>query len=218
MLEGEMMSVATGQKRAKQQRLVPRWTVEQYLALSEDDEKSELIDGVLIVSPSPGFWHQDITHRLLHLLERWIYANDLGQIWFDLDMVLDEKRGIVYRPDLVYLSKTHLHRLQRERIFGPADLCVEIISSSDKPQVLLRKHQDYARYGVRWYWEIHRREQDWQLLEYELGQAQEYVLRQELTGQDWFEPGLFPGLIFRLGPLASGEYKKAVKGKARRII
>jgi Uma2 family endonuclease len=100
-----MMSVATGQKRTKQQRLVPRWTVEQYLALSEDDEKSELIDGVLIVSPSPGSWHQDITHRLLHLLERWVYANNLGQIWFDLDMVLDEKCGIVYRPDLVYLSK-----------------------------------------------------------------------------------------------------------------
>jgi Uma2 family endonuclease len=218
MLEGEVMSVATGQKRAKQQRLVPRWTVEQYLALSEDDEKSELIDGVLIVSPSLGFWHQDVCGELLFLLKRWVRAHDLGQIWFDLDMVLDEKRGIVYRPDLVYLSKTHLHRLQRERIFGPADLCVEIISSSDKPQVLLRKHQDYARYGVRWYWEIHCREQDWQLLEYELGQAQEYVLKQELTGQDWFEPGLFPGLIFRLGPLASGEYKQAVKGQAKRLL
>jgi Uma2 family endonuclease len=218
MLEGEMMSVATGQKRTKQQRLVPRWTVEQYLALPEDDEKSELIDGVLIVSPSPGFWHQDVCGELLFLLKRWVRAHDLGQIWFDLDMVLDEKRGIVYRPDLVYLSKTHLHRLRRERIFGPADLCVEIISSSDKPQVLLRKHQDYARYGVRWYWEIHRREQDWQLLEYELGQAQEYVLRQELTGQDWFEPGLFPGLIFRLGPLASGEHKQVVKGQAKRLL
>jgi Uma2 family endonuclease len=195
-----------------------RLTVEQYLSLPEDDEKSELIDGVLIVSPSVGFWHQSLGFHLQVVLHRWIRAHDLGQIWFDLDMVLDEKRGIVYRPDLVYLSKTHLHRLRRERIFGPADLCVEIISSSDKPQVLLRKHQDYARYGVRWYWEIHRREQDWQLLEYELGQAQEYVLRQELTGQDWFEPGLFPGLIFRLGPLASGEYKQAVKGQAKRLL
>jgi Uma2 family endonuclease len=195
-----------------------RLTVEQYLSLPEDDEKSELIDGVLIVSPSAGFWHQNLSFHLQVVLHRWIKARDLGQIWFDLDMVLDEKRGIVYRPDLVYLSKTHLHRLLRERVFGPADLCVEIISSSDKPQVLLRKHQDYARYSVRWYWEIHRREQDWQLLEYELGQAQEYVLKQELTGQDWFEPGLFPGLIFRLGPLASGEYKQAVKGQAKRLL
>ncbi|GBD37061.1 hypothetical protein HRbin36_02191 [bacterium HR36] len=205
------------QKRAKRNETL-RWSVEQYLALPEDDEKTELIDGVLVVSPSAGFWHQDIAHRLLHVLERWVRANDLGQVWFDLDMVLDEKRGIVYRPDLVYLSTAHLNRLQRERIFGPADLCVEIVSLSDKPHVLLRKHQDYARYGVGWYWEIHRREGDWQLLEYELGQAQEYVLRQEVTGQEWFEPGLFAGLIFRLGPLADGDYKKAVKGKARRLI
>jgi len=217
-MEGDSMAVAARRRKRANRGEVPRWSVEQYLALPEDDEKSELIDGVLVVSPSAGFWHQDLCGELLFLLKRWVRAHGLGQIWFDLDMVLDEKRGIVYRPDLVYLSKAHLNRLRRERIFGPADLCVEIISTSDKPQVLLRKHQDYARYGVRWYWEIHRREADWQLLEYELGQAQEYVLRQEVSGQEWFEPGLFAGLIFRLGPLAEGDFKQAVKGKVRRLI
>jgi hypothetical protein len=46
-----------------------------------------------------------------------------------------------------------------------------------------------------------------------------YVSRAEVVGDEWFKPGLFPGLVFRLPPMIAGEdLKLAVKGKAKKLV
>jgi hypothetical protein len=45
-----------------------------------------------------------------------------------------------------------------------------------------------------------------------------YGCRSEIVGAQWFEPGLFPGLVFRLPQLLAGDLKAAVKGKAKKLM
>ncbi|MDW8224340.1 MAG: Uma2 family endonuclease, partial [Gemmatales bacterium] len=119
----------------------------------------------------------------------------------------------------VYLAKQHMERNRNHRIYGPADLCVEILSPGDRPSVVLKKHEHYARFGVPWYWEITGGPSGpWRIVEYQLSARKQYQVKQEKTGQEWFEPGIFPGLVFRLDKLAAGEFKAAVKGKAKRLV
>ena len=43
----------------------------EFLSLPESVERIELIDGEVIVSPSPLFWHQEVLGRLVFALRRW---------------------------------------------------------------------------------------------------------------------------------------------------
>src|SRR5437870_7074658 len=44
---------------------------EEFLALPESVNKIELIDGEVIVSPSPSFWHQEVLRRIVLALGKW---------------------------------------------------------------------------------------------------------------------------------------------------
>jgi Uma2 family endonuclease len=191
----------------------------EYLAYPEDDRFMELIDGVLYMSPSPAGWHQSLSFRILRILDPWVEKHQLGALWQDLDMILQESPPIVYRPDIVYLAKDHAEQYRNYRIYGPAELCVEILSASDRPAVMLRKHQDYARFGVPWYWEISGGPSGpWRIVEYKLASGQRYEVVQERSGEEWFAPGVFAGLEFRLDRIAAGQYKAGVRGKAKRLV
>ncbi len=204
------MSVA--QRIAAPTRLM---TAEEYLSGPEDEFKSELIYGELVMSPSARDWHQDLQLVLAYLLRLWVRAFDLGWVWHALDMVLDTAKHLVYRPDVLFLAKKHAKRRSRDRVFGPADLGVEILSPSVRSRILQRKFADYERYGVAWYWIIdvnRKRIEENQLVN------GVYVCRQEIEGDEWFEPGVFPGLEFRLAGLIEGDLKSAVKGKAKKLV
>ncbi len=192
-----------------------RMTVEQYLSGPPDEFKCELIYGELVMSPSARDWHQDLQLVLAYLLRLWVRAFDLGWVWHDLDMVLDVKKHLVYRPDVLFLSKRHGARRSRDRVFGPADLGVEILSPSDTPRILQRKFTDYERYGVAWYWLIDAKRKT--IEENQLVNGV-YVCRSKVSGDEWFEPGVFPGLQFRLSGLIEGDLKTAVKGKAKKLV
>ena len=55
-------------------------------------------------------------------------------------------------PDLTFVSNERLHLLTRDRLDGPADLVVEIISPDSVRRDRRDKFDEYARAGVREYW------------------------------------------------------------------
>ena len=179
--------------------------------------RTELIYGEVVVAASPTHEHQSFVHNLGEVLRRWTRQKKLGSISFDLDMVLDEAKDLVYRPDLQFLAADHAGRRRNGRVFGPADLCVEVLSPSDTPWVQKRKFSDYERYGIPWYWTIQPEPDDLRLEEHELVDGA-YACRTEVVGDAWFAPAVFPGLIFRLPPLVDGDLKAAVKGQAKRLM
>jgi Uma2 family endonuclease len=67
--------------------------------------------------------------------------------------VLDEARGLVVQPDVVFLSNERLH-LVRNQVWGAPDIVVEVESTGTRQRDRVDKRGWYRRYGVREYWLI----------------------------------------------------------------
>ncbi|MDW7995726.1 MAG: Uma2 family endonuclease [Gemmatales bacterium] len=211
------MKVAGLQHRRRRKAMPRRMTLAQYLTDTSDERKLELLDGEVVVSPRPRAEHQQFEYYLEHVLSRWVVAHDLGEVWHEIDMILDPDKPLTYVPDIVFLAKEHAERLRDGRLYGPADLCIEIESPSDRPRVLRRKYRDYAQYGVRWYWLIRLTEAG-PFVEENENTGSEFTVCQEVEAGEWFRPKAFPGLEVNLAVLATGEFKPAVRGKAKRLV
>jgi Uma2 family endonuclease len=210
--------MATLTKRKPRSSPTKLLTTQEFLALPPDEEyESALIYGRMIIMPRPRPKHNDFLHDLGEILKRWIRHMKMGRLFFDNDLILDEENALVYAPDLMFLSSDNADQYRDEMIFAPVDLCVEILSPSERPSLQLRKYRDYEKHGIRWFWVIDPSAEEPTLTEYELVDGL-YECRAEVAGDQWFEPGLFPGLTFRLPQLLAGDLKAAVKGKAKRLM
>jgi Uma2 family endonuclease len=195
-----------------------RMTVEQYMALpTEEYPNTLLIYGEMIAMPRPKPKHNRTMHYLGDMVDRWVRHLQLGLVFYDNDLILDGENALVYAPDLMFLANAHLNQYRDERVYGAVDLAVEILSPSERPFLQKRKFTDYERYGIPWYWVIDPLGETPTLEEHQLVDGR-YECLSEIAGDDWFEPGLFPGLVFRLPPLLEGDLKGAVKGKAKRLM
>ena len=195
-----------------------RMTVREYMAIPPDKHwDTLLIYGEMIVMPRPRPKHNRANHYLGHMLDRWAVHFDLGMVFFEDDLILSEEDDLAYAPDLMFLAKDHLDRYREEWVYGPVDLAVEILSPSNRPYLQERKFADYEAYGIPWYWVIDLNPDQPTLREHQLVDGR-YECRSEIAGAEWFEPGLFPGLVFRLPPLLKGDLKAAVKGKAKKLM
>ena len=65
-------------------------------------------------------------------------------------------------PDLLFVAREHLDRLERTRLAGPADLVVEVISDDSVARDQVEKFAQYAAAGVPEYWLVDPRPgQEW---------------------------------------------------------
>ncbi|MFN3533169.1 MAG: Uma2 family endonuclease [Candidatus Brocadia sp.] len=127
-----------------------KYTYEDYLKTS-DDKRYELIDGELLMTPSPAPRHQRISRKIEFVLEKFVTKNDLGEI-FDApcDVYLDEEN--VVQPDILFILKDRLNIIGEKNIQGAPDLVVEIVSENSGYRDLVVKKKLYARFGVKEYW------------------------------------------------------------------
>jgi Uma2 family endonuclease len=195
-----------------------RMGLDEYFALElADDSRTELVYGECVVSPPPAEEHSDFVHALGEVLKRWTKHHKLGKVAIEVHMVLDKRLSLAYEPDITFVAAENDARRKKGRINGPADLCIEVFSPSERPWLRNRKFADYESYGVKWYWGIDPDPAEPRLEEYELVQSA-YVCRAEIAGNAWFQPQIFPGLSFRLPPLMVHDLRGAVKGKAKRLM
>ncbi len=125
------------------------WTVEDYLGLGEMSTPCQLINGELIMSPSPTPLHQRVLRKLFNLLDQ--YSGSNGEVFFaPIDLYIDDKN--VFQPDLVYISEENKNIITHHAIEGPPDLVVEIISPSNTFIDRYTKKKAYQKIGVKEYW------------------------------------------------------------------
>ena len=79
-----------------------KMTAQQFLQLGEDPPgvRLELVNGSVAVSPSPIPDHSTVIIKLITLLENYNEANDLGELYQDVDTILDRfnvRRKVVVR-------------------------------------------------------------------------------------------------------------------------
>lgn len=128
-----------------------RMTADEYLALGETEERYELIDGVVVMSPSPVPTHGEILSELVFQLK--VYATRSGSIRVFPETDVRFGGGTVYKPDVCAYRSERLPP-KVERLEVPPDLVIEILSAGSKAFDLITKRDDYERFGVGEYWAV----------------------------------------------------------------
>ena len=124
-------------------------TYEDYLN-APDDERYELLDGELVILPTPNIAHQVILGNLLCELFDFVKEKKMGEAFMRVAVVLSDTN--VVEPDITYVSASRVDIIGVDAIQGAPDLLVEILSTSDPERDTVRKRGIYARHGVGEYW------------------------------------------------------------------
>lgn len=133
-------------------------TVADYAGLPEDDQyRWELLEGNLIMSPSPTPRHNYASGRLLIALAPQLPADFVAIQDVDLDLGLApaEQPGSARRPDLVVVDRSALDRVDRDGgLLSAHDavLVVELVSPGSRRTDLVIKRGEYADAGIPHYW------------------------------------------------------------------
>ena len=126
---------------------------EDYAAI-DDDRRYQVLEGELIVSPSPSTRHQRLLQRLNRALDGHVQATGAGEVFFaPYDVVLRAERpATVLQPDIVFVSTARAAIVTKANVQGPPDLVVEVLSPANARLDTVRKLNLFARFGVPEYW------------------------------------------------------------------
>lgn len=116
----------------------------------EDGLRRELIDGDLLVSPSPVSRHQWVVMCIARALFDEVVPNGGRVFAAPLDVVFDDSN--VVEPDVLVFLAEHLDRIRDGYPRAAPDLVVEVTSPRTKGVDRLRKRALYERFAVPEYW------------------------------------------------------------------
>src|SRR5258708_33334918 len=96
------------------------------LKMPEDNRPREIIDGELIVSPTPSAMHQRIVVRLVRMIGAFLDEVPVGEVFVALrDTILAADQ--VGQPDVLDVSNDRAGIVERW-VFGAPELAVEVTS------------------------------------------------------------------------------------------
>ena len=128
-----------------------RLSADEYFELADDGFRYELINGVMVMSPSPMLAHQAVVVEFIAQIAIYLREHPVGKVFPDIDVRLD--KDLVYRPDVVFVRSERLRKASKRLNVIP-DLVVEIISPSSRLLDRREKKLDYERHGVQEYWVV----------------------------------------------------------------
>lgn len=125
-----------------------RLSEEVFLALPESSTPMELLDGELVMAPSPHFLHQKILTRMVSQLLGWSEGKPFTVALAPLDVRLSPGRivqpdGMVFSPALPNDTPTPIVQIPL--------VCIEVLSSN-RAYDRVTKRYVYAEAGVAEYW------------------------------------------------------------------
>jgi Uma2 family endonuclease len=157
------------------------WTTDDLDLMPDDGVRRELVDGVLLVAPTPSHPHQSIVWRLAAALDSTCppgYEANQG-----VEVRLGRHTCLV--PDVLVVTQAAARR--RPTFLSPNDLvlAVEIISPSSVTTDRFTKPALYAHAGIPFYWTIGLADRGALLATYRL----------EPVGERYVETGSFTGEV-----------------------
>ena len=155
-------------------------TYADYAALDEG-APYQLIDGDLIMSPSPSRAHQTVLLNLALRIQRFVIEQQRGDVFVaPFDVKLSDTE--VYQPDLIFVSAEREAIITEQHVDGAPDLVVEVLSPATGYYDLTHKRQVYETFGVQEYWIVDPIEQTMMILALEEG-AYKAVAEARETGR-----------------------------------
>lgn len=181
------------------QLLGPRVTLDEWITLPED-VPDEFVDGRLVDEEVPDYLHEVLVAWLARVLGNW--AEDARAIVgaSDAKFTLSPTRG--RKADVtVYLAGRKPPARGINTV--PPDLAIEIVSSSprDQRRDRVEKMEEYARFGIRFYWVIDPQQRTIEI--YEPGADGAYTRCMEAGGGLPRDVPGCPGLILDLDAMWS---------------
>jgi Uma2 family endonuclease len=174
-----------------------KMTSSQFLLMGEDPPgvRLELVNGDIVLSPSPTTDHSRVIFALIRILDPYILKNGLGELFGDVDTVFRE--DTVRRPDLLFVAAAR-KQIVEKAVTGPPDLCIEVLSPSTATDDRVEKFELYRASGVKHYWIIdpHAR-----MAEAFTLRREEYVLAASGRDNDKVKFPPFPKLTIKLADI-----------------
>ncbi|MCP4356400.1 MAG: Uma2 family endonuclease [Chloroflexi bacterium] len=132
-----------------------KMTYEEYLIWASEDIHAEWVHGEVIILMPTKPSHQRTLKFLYELLTSFVQLFELGEVQIaPLEMKLNNSSR---EPDILFIATQNQHRLTVDRLEGPADLVVEIISNDSVRRDRHDKFKEYREANIPEYWIIDSR-------------------------------------------------------------
>lgn len=150
----------------------PEMTLEQWAAMPEDDS-GELVDGHLVEEEMPDLIHESYVSWFVYTMKSWLAGRGGFVFGSEGKFAVAPRRG--RKPDVTVYLPGSKRPEARGVVRTPPDIAIEIVSPTprDGRRDRIEKVQEYAAFGVRWYWIVDPALRTLQLLE--LGPDGRYV-------------------------------------------
>lgn len=118
-----------------------------------EQEKSEFINGKIVVHSPVKMKHNKASLNLAQLMNIYVCKHDLGLVGIEKIMITLTRND--YEPDICFFRKEKAMMLTADQTLFPApDLVVEILSTSTEARDRGVKFDDYQAHGIEEYWII----------------------------------------------------------------
>jgi len=149
------MTVQSPPLEAAQAEAAPphlKMTYEEFLAWALKQEGHfEWVNGEVIAYMSASPLHQEVVVFLSGLLRFFVDLLGLGRVYAGpAQMKLPNGPG--REPDVFFIATDHLSRVIENRIDGPADLAIEVVSDDSVTTDREDKFYEYEAAGIPEYW------------------------------------------------------------------
>lgn len=141
------------QQEVKTEQVIPM-TYAQFQKTVDESTHAEWVNGKTIIFMSPSIRHQDIVVFLTALLAGFVKVFGLGKVLSAPCEMRLAVTGTSREPDVIFLAKANYGRQSENRIIGPADLVIEVVSNESVSRDRGDKFYEYQANGVREYWVI----------------------------------------------------------------
>ena len=162
---------AYGAKPVKKQG---EYTIEDYYNWPED-ERIELIDGVIYHVSMPSIKHQSIVGEIDFTLKSFVKKKKgkcrVFGAGIDVRLDCDDKTMVV--PDITVVCEKD--KFTQQYLDGAPDLVVEVLSPSTRKKDMTIKLDKYANAGVREYWVIDPKKET--VVVYEFNEVEEFEMQ-----------------------------------------
>lgn len=175
----------------------PYFTYEDYKLMPEE-KRCEIIEGELLMTPSPAFRHQAIQIRLSVQLYSFVDQHELGHVVAaPMDVILSPEN--VVQPDVLFIAEERSAIIENTGgVHGAPDLAVEILSPSTAPRDQVLKRKLYGRFGVQEYWIVDPESRTIEVLTATAGGLESW---QTFEADSTLASPLLPGLAIKVGDI-----------------
>src|SRR5436309_1557602 len=126
-------------------------TAEEFVELSQDGQKADLLDGVMYVASPDSPETAEVNVFLTALLDCFVRKFRLGKIYGPRS-AFRLSRTHAPEPDIAFVRAERLH-FWKESIFqGAPDVTVEIVAPDSVERDTTTKRATYEKAGVSEYW------------------------------------------------------------------